>query len=41
MGASYGLGTVLVAFSAMIALLVVTVMRITIEPDHHVEVHTV
>ena len=39
-GASYGLGTVLVAFSAMIALLVVTVRRITIEPDHQAEVHT-
>jgi hypothetical protein len=31
-GASYGLGTILVVFAAMIALLIVMVMRITIEP---------
>jgi len=37
-GASYGFGTVLVAFGFMIALLVVTVMRITIDPEANMEV---
>jgi hypothetical protein len=36
--ATYGLGTVLAAFCAMIALLVVTIMRITVEPVHQAEV---
>jgi hypothetical protein len=36
-GASYGLGTVLLAFAAMIALLVMAIMRITVEPDNKAE----
>jgi hypothetical protein len=37
-GASYGLVTVLMAFAAMIALLVIAIIRITVEPDNKAEV---
>jgi hypothetical protein len=37
-GVSYGLATVLVAFAAMIALLVIAIVRITVEPDNKAEV---
>jgi hypothetical protein len=37
-GASYGLATVLLAFATMIALLVIAIIRITVEPDNKAEV---